>query len=211
MKVFTDIIQGSQEWLLLRKAKPSASNFDRIVTAKTGELSKQADDYMLELVAQAFCPDWEQFEGNFWTRRGNELEPEARDKFIEYTGLNAEQVGFCLHDNGIAGCSPDGLIKGDNGNWQMGIEIKCPSPWEHVRYVRDGALPDKYRQQVHGSLAITGLDCWFFWSFFPGMAPLLVEVKPDDYTKKVADALAIFCERYKVVYEELVEKLKPRE
>ena len=185
MKVFTDLIQGTDEWKAIRKGKPTASRFSDIITAAKGDLSKSAGGYIRELIGEAFVPDWEPWQGNADTERGKVLEADARDAFAAETGLPLEEVGFCLADDGICGCSPDALIAGDLG-YISGVEIKCPIPKTHIGYVLDGGLPDAYKQQVHGSMAVTGLNEWHFWSFFPGLRHHHVVVKRDDYTEKLA-------------------------
>lgn len=208
MNIHKELTQGTPEWLAIRKGKPTASNFDKIVTAAKCELSKSADSYINDLIGEAFAPDFEpEFQGNWLTRRGNELEPQARLAFQVQTGLDVEQVGFVTHDNGILGCSPDALIK-DGGEYFAGLEIKCPAPGTHVGYVRAGGLPDIYKQQVHGSMVVTGLRQWYFWSYFPGMQPHHVIVTWDDYTSKMQETLFKFCEQYRQVYDSIVHKLQ---
>lgn len=208
MKIHTDIAQGTPEWLAIRKGKPTASNFDKIVTAAKCELSKSADGFINDLIGETFAPDFEpEFQGNWLTRRGNELEPQARLAFQAHTALDVETVGFCVHDNGILGCSPDALIEMD-GEYVAGLEIKCPAPGTHVGYVRAGGLPDTYKQQVHGSMIVTGLSQWHFWSYFPGMQPHHVLVTWDDYTDKMQASLLKFCDLYRNAYNETVNKLK---
>lgn len=206
MKIYKDITQGSEEWLAIRKGRPTASRFSEIITA-TGLPSKSAGAYIRELIAECFCPDFSSWAGNIYTDRGAELEPVAREAFTEQTGIQLEQVGFVLSDDGVCGCSPDSLIQ-LCGDYRAGLEIKCPSPKAHVGYVLDGVLPADYKQQVHGSMAITGLNTWHFWSYFPGMKPLHVVVERDAYTEKMKDALAEFVPNYKAAMAEAKPKLQ---
>ena len=206
-------IQQSEEWFAIRKGRPTASQFKKIITPAKGELSKQADKYIIELIAECFCPTYAAFIGNNWTDRGNELEPEARKAFEDHTGLFVEQVGFVTQgDNGAwkhaVGCSPDGLLKNDAGEYVAGLEIKCPSPTTHVEYVLNGVLPDEYKPQVHGSLAVTGLPRWHFWSYYPGMQPLHVVVERDSYTDKLTAALDKFLIDYGAAREKAIPKLQ---
>ena len=208
MIVYPHVIQGSEEWLKMRRGRPTASQFSRIVTAKTGELSKSADPYISELIAETFCPEWVDFAGSKYTDRGTEMEPEARAAFEAHTGLEVHQVGFCTRPDGVVGCSPDGLIKGPDGVWIAGCEYKCPAPKTHVGYFRDGILPDDYKQQVHGGLAVTGLDEWHFFSYFPGLQPFHIVVRRDSYTEKLSAALDQFLVDYGKARAAIVPKLK---
>jgi len=208
MKVFTDVIQGSDSWIQLRKGRPTASRFSDIITAAKGELSKSSKGYIRELIGECFCPDFQYWGGNKFTERGTLLEPDARAQFTELTGKEVRQVGFVLADDGICGCSPDGLIVDAAGEFCAGVEIKCPSPNTHIEYVANGVLPDDYKQQVHGSMAVTGLTEWSFFSYFPNMRPFHVLVGWDDYTEKLKESLAVFVSDYKATRDILIPKLK---
>jgi len=207
VKVFTDVIQGSEEWLSLRKGRPTASRFSDIITAAKGDLSKSSTDYICELIGECFAPDFKYWEGNKFTERGTELEPEARDCFAAELCATVKQVGFCLSDDGISGCSPDGLLVDAHGNYYAGLELKCPTPKVHIGYVLDGVLPNKYRQQVHGSMAVTGLNEWHFWSYFPGIRHFHIVVKRDEYTEKLTQSLGQFVSEYRAVREVAMPKL----
>lgn len=208
MKIYTDFIQGSEAWFTARKGRPTASQFSKIITAVKGDLSKSHTGYIVELIAECFCPTYAAWLGNSWTDRGNELEPEAREAFTAHTGHAVEQVGFCTRDDGIVGASPDGLIRGPDGEWLAGLELKCPAPKTHVEYVLEGVLPDAYRQQVHGGMAVTGLNQWHFFSYFPGMQPFHIVVQRDDYTAKLSAALDEFLFKYRDAREKAVPQLQ---
>jgi len=207
MTVYEDLIQGSDAWLAIRKARPTASGFSRILTS-TGSLSKSSRGYILELIGESFCPEFEYWGGNKHTEKGTQCEPEARACFSEMTGETVQQVGFVVSDDGISGCSPDGLLVDSSGVFKAGLELKCPSPKVHIEYVMDGVLPADYRQQVHGGMAITGLTEWHFFSYFPNMRPFHILVGWDDYTEKLKDSLAVFVAEYKATRDTLIPKLK---
>lgn len=207
MKIFRDIEQGTPEWEAIRRGKPTASRFSDIVTTKTGELSKSCDRYIRELIGEIFCPDFKEWEGNKFTEHGKQFEAEAREAFVAETGLKVEQVGFCLSDDGVSGCSPDGLVF-SNGKVVSGVEIKCKIPRTHIGYVLDGGLPDDHKQQVHGSMAVTGMNEWHFWSYYPGMRHHHVIVKRDSYTEKLSESVSAFVQKYKEVCEIAIQRLR---
>ena len=203
MKIYHDIEQGSDEWLAIRKGKPSTSKLASIITAAKGELSKSRIGYIRELIGECFAPEWEEFAGNKYTDRGIELEPEAREAFQATVDFKVAEVGGVLADDGVSWCSPDGVIFDKTGDIVSGLEVKCPSPRVHIGYILDGVLPAAYKQQVHGAMAITGANSWHFWSYFPGLRPFHLIVERDDYTVKVANALAEFVTEYKTALNEI--------
>jgi hypothetical protein len=210
MKIHKGFLQGSEEWFALRRGRATASNFKKIITPAKGEYSKQASAYMRDLLVECFTPDYAKFLGTFWTDRGTEMEPEARKAFEAHTGLTAEQVAFVTADQWkhVVGCSPDSLIKDDSGEYVAGLEIKCPSPFTHAEYIEDGVLPDDYKAQVHGGMAVTGLDRWHFFSYFPGLAPFHVVVTRDAYTDKLTEAITKFVIEYGAYREKMTPKLQ---
>ena len=111
------------------------------------------------------------------------------------------------HWKHVVGCSPDSLIK-DGGEYVAGLELKCPSPYTHAAYIEEGVLPDEYKAQVHGSMAVTGLNQWHFFSFFPGLAPFHLVVHRDDFTDKLTAALDRFITEYGAYRAEMQPKLQ---
>lgn len=208
MIVHPHVLQGSDEWHAMRRGRPTASRFKDIITAAKGDLSKSARGYIAELIGETFCPDWVDFAGNKFTDRGNELEPEARKAFEEYIQEGVHQVGFVTRQDGVVGCSPDGLLTARSGDYAAGVEIKCPSPKVHVGWMMDGVLPDDHKQQVHGSMAVTGLNSWHFFSFFPGLQPFHVITYRDEYTAKLSASLDQFLIDYAAARAAIVPKLK---
>ncbi len=208
MKIHKGFLQQSEEWYALRRGRVTASNFKKIITPAKAEYSKQSAGYMRDLLVESFCPDYAKFLGTFWTERGTEMEPEARKAFEAHTGLVTEQVAFVTSERWqhVVGCSPDSLIKNAAGEYVAGLEIKCPSPFTHAEYIEEGTLPDEYKAQIHGSLAVTGLNEWHFFSYFPGLSPLHLVIRRDDYTQKLTDAL----DRFVIEYGAYREKMTPR-
>lgn len=122
-------------------------------------------------------------------QRAIQLEHLARRHYEVITYCKVTEVGLCVHDSGGFGCSPDGIIYGLDPIESRGLEIKCPIPETHMEYLDAGTLPDQYRPQVHGSMAVTGLRRWDFMSFCPGLPPLLLSVEWNDYTDRMLAGL----------------------
>lgn len=203
MTVF-DCVQYSPAWWTIRCGRPTASAFDRIVTAKTGKASSAQLAYACELAGDLAC-----LTPNFFTERenrpksyamenGTNTEPEARRWYEMQRNLDVQQVGFVLDGKGQFGCSPDALV-GDDGV----LELKCPLLKTQAQYVIEGVLPDEYRPQTHSILWITKRKWLDFLSYAPGLPPLLVRVEPDDYTAK----LGAIAEEFWVTYMEVLRKL----
>ena len=183
-----DLEQGSKPWFEARNGLPTASCFSKIITPKTGKLSASADAYIAELIAETKEDTTEQIR-SYWMERGRLLEGEARAWYEFETDTDAEKVGLILN-HGV-GYSPDGLVKPKGG-----LEIKCPMPKTHIKYLMAGEIPTEYKPQLHGGLYVAELDWIDFLSYCPGYNPLLIRVVPDDYTKQLAEALWILLERY---------------
>jgi len=178
--------QGTPEWRSARLAIPTASKFGNILTP-TGKASTQAAGYRLKLLAEWLMGQPAEERVTEWMERGAQMESEARAWWEMETGETVTQVGFCLHDDGHYGCSPDGLFA------DCGIEIKCPAPHTHVGYLLGGKLPNDYIPQVQGSMLVTGMAAWHFVSYHPDMPPLRVRVERDEkYLASLADALGQF-------------------
>ena len=187
--------QGSPEWLAARKGVVTASNFSKIVTPKGLKPSAQADDYMDALIGECYNPNApDSFGGNIYTRYGTEMEPEARRAFAHATKLDVREVGFCRR--GAIGCSPDGLIfAGDNPI--AGLEIKCLQPAGRVKAALSAEIPGNHLMQIHGSLHVTGLDLWYYWTYDPIMGGDLAEVRRDRTTEALGREVDAFAERYR--------------
>ena len=168
--------QGSPEWFAARVGIPSASVFDKLITSK-GALSTSRQKLIYKLAGEKVFGEKEEGYTNGAMQRGIEFEPEARALFELITDLEVKEVGLCYYDDRKdRSCSPDGLMEAE----KKGLEIKCPELATHVEYLLGNKLPTKYFAQVQGSLYITGLEKWYFMSYYPSMKPLIVEVERDE-------------------------------
>jgi hypothetical protein len=179
-----DCIQGSEEWDRLR-ARPTASNFGRIVSQTRGDYSASAVDYAAEIVSKRMGLFTEP-PPSYWMQWGTENEPLARATYEEDNGVDVHQVGFITPlFTDVYGGSPDGLI-GNDGL----LEIKCPAPQTLIRWQSQGVLPSEYRPQIQGLLMISMLAYCDFFAWHPGLTPFQIRVRADDhYQAKIADAI----------------------
>jgi len=187
--------QGSVEWFEARRGIPTASGFSNLITPSRGEPSKSMVPYIYQLLAEKYtggCPvDIESYTSRAM-QDGIDMEPEARRCYAFLAGgEEVREVGFCLSDDGRFGCSPDGLV-GDDG----GLELKCPLPKTHIKYLVENQLPDEYKAQVHGSLIVTGRKWWDFMSYAHGLPEFRIRVEPDEFTDKLRECMAAFVAKF---------------
>lgn len=191
-----DVEQGTDSWFQVRSGIPTASEFDKLLTM-TGKPSTQIEGYINLKVAEALAgQNVETWQGNQWTERGHELEPDAASLYGLINDCVPQEVGFVTDDDKTCGCSPDRLI-GDDGL----LEIKCPAPQNHVGYLLKNECPSTYYLQVQGQLMITGRQWCDFMSYHPLLDPMIVRVDRDE------DIMAALRERIKYFNEEVKKRV----
>lgn len=175
-----NVKQGSDEWIKARLALPTASNFDRIITAKGLKASAAQDKYLARLAAEWFLGVPIEDASSGFMQRGTAMEAEAVAYYELETGLDTRTVGLCLTDDGIAGASPDRLV-GDDGL----LEIKCPGAETHMEYLLFGC--DDYVLQVQGQLWVTGRQWCDRLCYHPVIPSVISRLTRDD---RVIEAIA---------------------
>jgi len=194
-----NIAQQDQQWFTEKAGKPSASEFKMIVDC-SGKPSTQRNKYLYTLVGERFLGTKVATRPTFAMQRGIELEAEARMFFELLTGLDVRQTGFIYPDERkLYGCSPDGVIQEN-----IGLEIKCPALHTHMEYLHKNKLPSEYKQQVQGSMMVTEFKSWYFMSYYPGLEPLILEVKRDEkYCEVLQTEVEKFCKNIDKIYSEI--------
>ena len=177
---------------------PTASMFKDLITSQ-GKRSASFGKAVDQIAAERLMGKPAENFSTPWMARGTELEPQARAFYEFERGVEVNEVGLCLLDDGSAGASPDGLMP------TAGIEIKIPAPHTHVSYLRGGKVPSTYFPQVQGCMWICERDHWDFLSFHPDMPPLLVRVERDDAF--IGKLVMLIKELNEQVYE-VLEKIK---
>lgn len=150
-----DFEQGSLEWHQCRAGIPTASEYSNVITgtgkpANTASVKRYARRLAAEAYAGRALDNWD---GNYHTRRGKELEPDACDLYALLKDVEPVVVGFITTDDGRYGCSPDRLVL-DQGL----LEVKCLSTEEHVSFLtyynKHKTAPPGYTQQVQGQMMV---------------------------------------------------------
>src|ERR1700693_1039259 len=141
MKIYYDIVQGTEEWFALKYGKVGGS------TSKG--LFVPSDTLLLELLAEStepFVMEDDSYE-NADMIRGKELEPFARSESEKYTGLKFTVPGWMQSLSiPILGISPDGITE----DLTTTLEIKCPGAKKHISTVYANEIPsDNIHQSLH--------------------------------------------------------------
>lgn len=161
----SEIIQGTPEWLDLRKGHVTASRVaDIMAKTKTGP-SASRQNYLIELAIQRVTGVVEESFKNEAMLRGQEEEPKAREAYELLTETFVEEVPFVKHKTiEWFGCSPDGIIKNNDGTYNL-IEIKNPNSATHWSYIKADEPPTKYKIQMMAQMACTGAQWCDFFSY----------------------------------------------
>lgn len=182
-----DCEQGSPEWIHCRLGIPTASHFAELVTPKTLKPSASSRRYLRELLAEYMLGEPVDQGASQWMERGTALEVEARRWYEFDRGVEVRTVGFVQTNDGLCGCSPDGMVNDDGL-----LEIKNPSAVVHVGYMLEPeALVDEYRAQVQGQLWVCEREWCDLLSYTPatrGLEPVVVRV---EYDPAWGDALTL--------------------
>lgn len=210
------------EWLSVKLGKVTASEIGNLVSDK-GEVRK--GDMVKSYLAQKLAEDWQgspldMFGGSLAMSNGNFLEERAIPYAALMYDLEIRQVGFIETKDNRAGCSPDGVMFGDdptiflpdkptqmepNPKWS-GIEIKCPELKTHVKYLIDGKLPPQYAPQCQFSMWVTGCQTWHFMSWNRTLPAFHVVVERDEaFQDAITDALALFYPQFDAGMKRLIE------
>ena len=201
MKVF-DVVQNTDEWLQLRAGRPTASEFDQIITPSRGEPSKSADGYANRLLAELMVgKPIKTWQGNFDTDRGKEFEAEAASYYELLSDSSVDVIGFCTSDDFSYGASPDRLVGSDGL-----LEIKCPSASTHIEYLLNQKIDNKYYAQIQGQLLVTGRSWVDLISYVPAMPPVIMRYERDiDFLCKMENLLSEFREKMEIKKARLIE------
>ncbi|MBS1077913.1 YqaJ viral recombinase family protein [Gluconobacter kondonii] len=165
LRVYTDLEQGTDEWLQARCGVLTASVIGNLLTP-TGKAAKNeaARRLVLDLLAQRISGVVEEVPQTFAMQRGHEDEIEAKLLYAQNIAPVSE-VGFMAEDRfGFTiGYSPDGLV-GDDGL----LECKSRAHGLQLGVICGGEVPTEYMAQIQTGLLISGRK-WLDFISFPAM------------------------------------------
>lgn len=183
-----NIEQNTDEWLALRVEKFTASTAAELLMDKDckGYINLIAKITEERFTGQA-CES-KGFQGNEYTDRGHLFEPIA---LIDYTTkffYDVQPMGFIESDNGLYGCSPDGLID-ENGM----IQVKCPIFATQRKYLgivskNKDSFPNTilykidsgYYKQMQFELFVSEREYNIFYSYHPNLKEIMLKIVRDE-------------------------------
>jgi len=198
--IIHDVEQGSYEWHQIRLGKITSTRLKKV-------LSKDNLSLVDELIAEeeTGLSDDDGFVSEDM-QRGIDLEPLAIKEYESMTGNTVTRYGILQSEELPILCqSPDGYV-GTEG----AIEVKCPRTKTHVKYIRQGKIPNDYKEQVWCYFMVNPNLKWLdFISYDPRLVkkPIWVlRVNREDVQDDIIGAwmmLQAFNEKYIRLKEEL--------
>lgn len=190
------------------KTPPTSERIKRAIDGENvGEYTDAAKNYAVRVAVERInmAPLDEGYQG--WeARRGQELEPVAREKHAAKIGREITATGIVLTDDSRFGASADGLIGSDGGS-----EYKCFIAPEKLRTILiDGDTSD-LTDQVQGCMWLTGRTWWDLVLYCPALeaagkdVTIFRQERDDDYIEALERDLWAFeqlVSRYQAVLEE---------
>ncbi|MCK7461148.1 MAG: YqaJ viral recombinase family protein [Sphingobacterium sp.] len=173
--VYSELLQGSDEWLEARCGLLTASEMKLIITPTLKPAkNEKASAHLYELLAQRITGHVDPRYVSDDMLRGHEDEIAAREVYSErYAPV--DEVGFITNDQWgfTLGFSPDGLV-GDDGF----IEIKSRRPKFQVETILSGRVPDDYMIQIQTGFLVSGRSWCDFISYSAGLPMIVIGVLP---------------------------------
>ena len=168
--IHLDVPQGSAAWLLARCGMPTASRANAVqARGKNGEEAITRRDYRIQIATEMLTglPQEDDYT-NKWMDAGTELEPQAANIYeVEYELI--EKCGFVKIDaelGRVYGCSPD-----RRAGWYGLVQIKCPKPATHVKYLTENRLPPAYLWQAVQEMMVVDSAQWYDFCSYCAQMP----------------------------------------
>lgn len=195
MKIYNDLVQGSEEWFKVRLGKFTASQAQAI-----GSNGKGLESLCFEKVAEILSGTQQDTYTNPDMERGNEQEKLARSSYEMETGNPVKVVGFIELDDRV-GCSPDGFVNDDGL-----VEFKCHNNTNFVKLMYSKKIDTKYVWQMQMQMWVTErkwVDYVAFNENFTNLVIIRVE-RDEDAISKIVEGI----ETGKATIEKILEGCK---
>jgi hypothetical protein len=200
---YSDIVQGSDEWLAARSGLLTASEMKLIVTPTLKPASNDKERaHLYELLAQRITKHVEPRYISDDMLRGQEDEIEARFAYEKEYG-KVLQVGFITNDKWgfTIGYSPDGLV----GSVGL-LECKSRAQKHQIRtlvdYVSADTIDPDFMLQCQTGLLVTERKWIDLVSYCGGLPMATVRVWPDAKIQEaIIEAATAFESRLNAAYE----------
>lgn len=139
------------------------------------------------------------FEGNEWTRLGNDLEEYVADRFAEKSGLEVRRENATIRNDKYPHlhANIDRRVVG----MKAGVECKLTSEMNAKKY-KDGEFPDRFYAQCVDYLAVTEYERWFLAVLIYGKG-----IKIYQMTRIPNDTVPEWCESSVYVSDGEIEAL----
>lgn len=206
IKYYNDIIQGSDEWLALRRGILTASEMKLIVTPtfKTAD-NEKTRAHLYELLSQRISGYVEPHYVSDDMMRGHEEEVLARIKYAE-NFATVQDVGFVTNDRWgfTLGYSPDGLVNEDGQ-----IECKSRRQKYQIETILSNEMPDDYLLQVQTGLLVTERKWCDFISYSGGLPMFTKRIYADEKVQNaIIEAATAFHFKLNAKMVEYVERIR---
>lgn len=210
MPKLLNCVQGTEEWCNARAGKPTASNFDQIITPG-GAPSKSASAYCNRLLVEVMLGRPLVGVMTNWMQRGKDMEAEAVKFYELMKDVDTVPVGIFLTNDERIGASPDRLV-GDDGL----LECKCPSDEVASKYLSahidallgsdsQGGAAAAYRCQLQGQLFVSEREWVDVIAYYPGLPSAITRVGRDE---KFIAAMKVELYKFLEMFEARLAKLK---
>jgi len=165
--------QRSPEWFKVREGKITGTTLSGLFGRADGR-----ETLMVNCLADMMS-ETDGIVANKAMLHGVNTEDLAKDRACEDLKINFRESGFITSDRlpGF-GFSPDAIKLRDDYDPSDsrqnpfnlpivgGLEIKCPDPHNHIRYMLGGEIPKKYYYQVMAPFVLSDdVEWWYFMSF----------------------------------------------
>jgi len=186
--------QQTEEWFNIKSGKMSSSHSSTIAANGAG-----LKTYIQDILMKEYQLERDNFE-TFDMRRGNELEPLARNMYAIEKVIKVHELGW-IQCHKMFGCSPDGVV-GKDGL----IEIKSMNDKNHFNFVLNRKIKSDWLWQMQGAMLVTKRS-WCDFVAYNENFNNKIEIKRVHADKADQGKIMMGIESGVEIYKKLKEKL----